>query len=179
MRQRLVRFLCQHSDVIPRGLLPPSPLNALTAMSPEAITIFLHYLGLHDIAAEISQIIDTALLNKIHVSLGPELKGHLATLTKRKEPIVFKKIDFHKWDGSSAALLKVIYHRGLNRLAKALHPESTYLQWHIQRLIPFDEAAHLTQLCKPLDPPEAVSFLTAQIQDLLAKPLKTLSTRLP
>lgn len=156
-----------HPDLLLIELLPHSALNTLLDVSHEAMQLLVEYLGLHDLAVEIRQIIDTMKLKKIHSVLSPDQEAYLKGLLQKKEAVLFKRMELTKWDGKSESLEKVLYHRGLNRLAKALYPENTSLLWYISHMLPWEEANSLQSLCKPLEHAKAAALLSHQILEIL------------
>ena len=173
-KKHLQSVIVQHlmegsTDILPVDLLPHSPLNTLLDISYESLQSLIEYLGLHDLSVEIKQIIDTMKLKKIHSVLSEEKETYLKILSQKKEPVLFKRMELLKWDGKAETLEKVLYHRGLNRLAKALYPESPSLLWYISHKLPWEQAASLRNLVKPLDHPKAASMLSHQILEVLPR----------
>src|ERR1700722_9315077 len=64
----------------PIECLPDSPLNALLELSPATFSSLVDYLGIHDLATEVKQIIETARLKQIHAALKPGELAYLKTL---------------------------------------------------------------------------------------------------
>jgi hypothetical protein len=153
-------------DILPIELLPHSPLNTLIDMPVHSLPILIEYLGLHDLAVEMRQIIDTTQIKKIHSCLPEARVTYLKKLCQKKEPVLFRRMDLAKWDGKAESLHKVIYHRGLNRLSKALYAENHSLIWHLCRSLPWEDATVLQNLCKPLEHPKAANLLSHQILEI-------------
>jgi hypothetical protein len=156
----------QDNDILPVDLLPHSPLNTLLDIQVDSLPMLIEYLGLHDLAVEMRQIIDTTQIKKIHSSLSEAKVSYLKTLCQKKEPVLFRRMELAKWDGKAESLHKVIYHRGLNRLAKALYVEHHSLIWHLCRSLPWEDATVLQNLCKPLEHPKAANLLSHQILEI-------------
>ena len=155
------------TDILPLELLPHSPLNTLVDISHESLQSLIEYFGLHDLAVEIKQIIDTMKLKKIHSVLSPEKEAYLKILSQKKEAVLFKRMELSKWDGKAETLEKVLYHRGLNRLAKALYPENPSLLWYVSHKLPWEQASSLQSLVKPLEHPKAASMLSHQLLEVI------------
>lgn len=160
-------ILSKDSDVIPLECLPHSSLNPLLDLSQDSLVSLIEYLGLHDLAVEIRQIIDTMKLKKIHSVLSKEKEAYLKNLLQKKEAVLFKRMELAKWDGKADTLQKVLVHRGINRLAKAIYPEHPSFVWYISHMLPWDEASTLQSLCKPLEHPKAANLLSHQILEIL------------
>lgn len=161
-------LLSETEGVLPAECLPKSDLSILMTLSSDQLRLLIEFLGLHDLSVEIRQIIDTTKLNKINTVLSKEKQSYLKMLLQSKEPVVFKRMELSKWDGKPETLLKVLYLRGLNRLAKALHDEHSSLLWYVSHKLPWEEAAQFSSLCKGLEHPKAASILSKQILDLVS-----------
>ncbi|NDE82989.1 MAG: hypothetical protein EB051_05195, partial [Chlamydiia bacterium] len=73
LQDTLIDVLFQGSEhIIPLDLLPHSPLNSLLELSHEKIQQLIEYLGIHDLAVEMKQIIDTVKIKKIHACLSED-----------------------------------------------------------------------------------------------------------
>lgn len=168
LQDALIDTLFQESEnIIPLDLLPNSPLNSLLELSHGKIQQLIEYLGIHDLAVEMKQIIDTVKIKKIHACLSEDKMAYLKSLSQKTEPVLFKRMELAKWDGTADALFTVVYHRGLNRLAKALSIEDPSLIWYISRTIPWQECNIFNTLCKPLNHPKAAALLSNQILEIL------------
>jgi hypothetical protein len=171
-KEYLQTILVQHlieeeSDLLPVEALTPSKMNVLLTLSSNELHLLSEFLGLHDLAVEIRQIIDTVKLKKIHACLSKEKEFFLKILSHKKEGIVFKRIELQKWDGQCETLLTLLHHRGLNRLAKALYPEHPSLLWHLKHRMDIEDASLFSTLCKGLEHPKATTLLAGQILEIL------------
>ena len=167
-RLLLEQVLPQDMDLLPIECLPDSSMNRLLSLSEEQIHLVCDFLGLHDLAIEIRQIIDTVKLKKIHSVLSKEQEAYLKNLLQKKESVVFKRMELSKWNGSAETLLSTLRHRGINRLAKALFPEDASLTWHIAHQIDMEEASILRGHCKKLDHANAAHLLAMQTLDIIS-----------
>ena len=154
-------------DVLPIELLPSCDLNTILDLTTSELYILIEYLGIHDLGVEMKQIIDTTLIKKIQGSLSPEKEDYLKKLSQKKEPVFFKRMELHKWDGKPESLKKVITHRGINRLAKAAYAEEPSLSWYISRMLSVQDAGSFLGLCKPLNHPSASTLLIEQILEII------------
>ena len=93
-----------NQDVLPLECLGDSPLKELLTFSNEHLHSLIEFLGLHDLSVEIKQIIDTSLLKKIQAALTVEKDSYLKSLSQKKEPVLFKRLDLYKWDGKPETL---------------------------------------------------------------------------
>ncbi len=161
-------LLADKPDLLPIEALPESPLNVLLNIQIKELRLLIEFLGLHDLAIEIKQIIDTVKLKKIQSILSKEKAFFLQLLSHKKESVVFKKMQLSNWDGETDLLIKLLQKRGMNRLAKALFPEDPNLVWYIQHQLSNEESLLFSSLHKKLEQPKAYSLLADQIIEILA-----------
>lgn len=168
-QKRMIDYLLQSNpDLLPIKALPKSPLNTLSSLSSKDLHLLIEFLGLHDLSIEIKQIIDNIKLKKIHIALPKEKQLFLKNLAHKKEQVVFKRMELSRWDGEIDRLLNLLFQRGMNRLAKALYPEHADLVWHIAHRMDAQEAQLLFSLHKPLEHPNAYTFLSKQVLEALS-----------
>lgn len=168
LQAKLVKALLGDvEEVLPIEALPDSPLNCLLDLSTQEIRLLVEFLGLHDLAVEIKQIIDTVKLKKIHSILSKEKVFFLEMLSHKKATVTFKKMELSTWAGDVDLLAKLLQKRGMNRLAKALYPEDFSLTWHVKHRISSEEALLFSSLHKKLEQPKAYTLLAEQILEIL------------
>lgn len=161
-------FLSQMPELIPLQALPFSRLSTLLTLRPETLRLVSEFLGLHDLAVEIKQIIDTVQLKKIHSLLSKEKEYFLKMLSHKKEPVVFKRMELSRWDGSANTLLNLLFQRGLNRLAKGLFLEDVSFVWYVKHRMNEEDAKIFSSLHKSLEHPKAYSILSDQILEVIS-----------
>lgn len=167
LQERLAKELLQETPhLLPLEALSPEGLGSLLTLSFEELHLLLNFLGLHDLAVETKQIIDTIKLKKITSFLSRDESLFLRNLTQRKEPVLFKKMDLARWDGEGPKLRKWIQKRGMNRLAKALYPAHPSLVWYIKHKMSHDEADLFSSLFQPLKEEGAAEVLAKQVLTL-------------
>lgn len=157
---------------LPPECIPITPIHPLLQLSFSELIRLIDLLGLHDLAVEIRQIIDTMKIKKIYSLLTEEQQQHLKTLTQTKEAVTFKRIALSKWDGNPEQLKSIIHQRGLNRLAKALHGADESLAWYLSHRLDQERGAILLKLRTPLEHPRAVNALIDQILDAINTAIK-------
>lgn len=169
LQKKLIETILQDNpELTPIEALPPSSLNTLLTFSSKDLHVLIGFLGLHDLAIEIRQIIDKVKLKKIQSILSKEKVFFLESLSLKKEPVIFKKMELSTWDGNAENLLHLIQKRGMNRLAKALYPEDSDLVWHIKHRMSTEDAALFSALHKKIEQPKAYSFLSIQVTDIIS-----------
>lgn len=154
-------------EILPSDCLPKHPLNHLLSLNYETLMALVGLLSMHDLSIEIRHIIDTMKLKKIYALLSKAEITYLKTLAHKKEPISFKPLRLSEWSGNGDLLKNLLEQRGLNRLAKALHLCHPSLLFYMSHRFSMEQGLKLNQLCTPLDHPQAASFLTKQILEIL------------
>jgi len=166
LQKKLWQKIADKGDLLPIECLPASRLNFFLAFTQEQIFLFANALGMHDLALEIRQIIDTTKLKQIHKALSPMQERYLKTLILKKEPLAFTPMGLIKWDGNEEALKQQILQRGFNRLAKALFKENSSFLWYFLHRLDPHPASLFQKLSTPLEHPQAIEILTHQIEEL-------------
>lgn len=164
--QKLSRNIFIKEDLLPIDALPPSPLNLLLQFSAENIHTLCEFLGLRDLAIELSQIIDTIRLKQIYAALSKEKWTYLNVLLQKQEPVSFKKMEIHKGPLEAETLLLLLYKRGMNRLAKALYTADKSLVWYVSHQMSGEQASLFFPLHKKLESPKAHSVLIDQVLEV-------------
>jgi len=173
-KQTMASFLLPRNlDLLPLEALPHSPLNPLLDLPFKDLRFVIELLGLHDLAVELKQIIDNNKLKKIYSIFPIEKQVFLKVLAHKKEPVVFKSIEMHRWDEKPESLLQILLQRGLNRLAKALYPESASFIWYIKHRMDIEEGEIFSSLFKKLGNPKAHSVLSNQVLEAVSFLQKT------
>jgi hypothetical protein len=132
LRQVLLDSLVgPHDRIVPKQILPPSPLNALLGLSKGKLISLIDLLSMHDFAQEIRQIVETKILKKLYSSLSEEERKFLKQITMRREPFTLPKIGLDRWDGTKEELKTILHRRGLSRLGIALSGQDPALIWYI------------------------------------------------
>lgn len=169
LEERLAAYLLKdQKTLLPVQALPPSSLHCLLELSTTGIRELADFLGLHDLAVEMKQIIDNTKLKKIYSLLSREKLLFLKSLSHNKEGVVFKKMGIVNWSGDPEALLSLLRKRGMNRLAKALYFENKDFVWHLIHKMSYDEAHLLMQLQKTLEHQKAHNLLGRQVIEVFS-----------
>lgn len=164
----LKKVSADEPDLLPMEYLPSSPLNDILPLSLEILKSLIYFLGLHDLALEMKYIIDTKKLKKLYSVLSEQEENYLKVLLQSKEPVAFARMGLSTWEGEEEVLKRLIYQRGLNRLAKACYGENSSLLWHLMHKMEVEQALLFQKMCVPLDNPVAKSILVNQVLELLS-----------
>ena len=155
-------------EVLPIECLPHSPLNELLMLPSLKFQEALFLLGLHDLAAEISQIIDAAKVKKIYTALSPDEKNYLQQISSQREPFFLGRTPLSLQEEKSPGLRQWVRHRGINRLAKALWGQDPSLFWHIEHRLEVSEANELKKMSSRLEHSQASNILLQQIVQVIS-----------
>lgn len=161
------KLLDDQPSPLPPECIPHTPLYPLLSLSFSQLLRLIDLLGLHDLAVEIRQIIDTTKIKKIYSILNEEQQSYLKTLTQSKEAVTFKRIAIQKWDGDAEQLKSILHQRGINRFAKALYAADDSLAWYLSHRLDQERGAALLKLRTPLEHPKASSALANQVVDAI------------
>lgn len=167
IQEVLLKKLVGKEELLPLNLLPSSPLNPLASLTLEQLEILIRYLGLHDLAFEMRQIIETAKLKRIFSCLSKNEKDYLQSLLPQKEPVILKRMQMQNWDGRRESLKTLILQRGLQRLGKALYGEEPTLIWHITHHLEISIGQELLKACTKIEIAKAKQHLVNQLSKIL------------
>lgn len=169
----LMKKITQNEDLLPLNLLPASPLNSLLDLNQEQLENLIRYLGLHDLAFEMRQIIETAKLKRIFGTLTKIEKEYLQSLLPQKEQVILKRVQIQNWDGRRESLKSLIQQRGLQRLGKALYGEHPTLIWFVAHQFDISMGQELLKACTKIELAKAKQHLIHQIVKILSFIKKT------
>lgn len=118
---------------MPISFFPVSKLNALIHLKKSELILLIDLLSMHDLAAEMRQITDSKVINKIRALLSKEQSYYLNICLRQKDMIEMSRLNFANWHKSSEELKRVLHYRGISRLAWALSCDHFSLLWYISR----------------------------------------------
>ncbi len=162
-----LKKLLKNEELLPINLLPASPLNALLDLGQEQLENLVRYLGLHDLAFEMRQIIETAKLKRIFGTLTKNEKDYLQALLPQKEQVVLKRVQIQNWDGRRESLKSLIEQRGLQRLGKALYGEHPTLIFFVAHRVDISMGQELLKACTKIELAKAKQHLINQIVKIM------------
>ena len=168
LRQILLNSLLgAKNTLIPESCLPATPLKALSALSKTELIRLIDLLSLHDLAAELRQIVETKILKKIYSLLSEEERKFLKGAMAHKDHFVLMKMGLDRWDGSEETFRTLLHRRGLARLGAALSGQDPNLIWHICHRLDIGRGNALFKYCKK-EPIHGVSdVIVRQVETLL------------
>lgn len=161
-------LITDEKEYLPVEFLPDHPLLPLLSLSKSELQILVDFLGLHDIATEISQVIQSEQIIKIERSLSKNQLSYLKGLLKKKEPVSFARLNLDQWDGNEDKLKKILHHRGFNRLGKALFGCHPAFLWHISHKFDVGRSKILHKFFTDINNNKAQETLINQILELIS-----------
>jgi hypothetical protein len=129
----------------------------------------IRYLGLHDLAHEMRQIIDTKELKRIFQALSKKEGDYLNQLMLHREPLVLERLFLKNWGGSRETLGKLLDQRGAVRLGLVLFNTSESLSWYLTHALDMHIGSHVLKNIKAPTHERAEAILLKQIQALETK----------
>jgi hypothetical protein len=169
LRKRLLQQLIEENEeILPKDCLPLSPLNPLAEMDHATLAIFIHYFGLHDLAFEMRQIIETARLKRIFQSLPQKSHEYLNFLLSQKEPFLLQRMTLQNWDGKKETLMAQIDKSGILRLGKILYDQDLSLIWYVVHHLEVSIASLVQKFCTPMESSKAKQALMEQAIKILS-----------
>jgi hypothetical protein len=168
LRQILLNSLIgPHDRLLPVEYLPATPLKKLLNCSKKELTKLIDLLSLHDLAAELRQIVETKILKKIYSLLSEEERKILKTAMSHKEHFVLSRMGLDRWDGSEETLRTTLHRRGLARLGAALSGQDPDFIWYVCHQLDIGRGNALFKQCAK-EPIHGVSdVIIRQIETLL------------
>lgn len=156
-------------SVLPTGLLPASPLNALLSLTKQELTHLTHLLGLNDLASELRYIVDKTLLSKIDAALTKEERTLLTHATKQPLKWTSPQLAIDKWDGKRESLYAALHKKGIFRLAKALYGEEGSLRWHVAHRLDVGRGELLLKMSEEREEERILSSCKKEVLYLLGR----------
>ncbi|HSX13932.1 MAG TPA: hypothetical protein VLE96_05890 [Chlamydiales bacterium] len=166
LRQTLLQAVMPQ-NLLPIGLLPPSPLNLILQIEKKKLTKLIDYLSLYDLSRELRQIVETKILQKIYSFLTDDEKQFLKIAATQKEPYTTAQIHLEKWDGAKESFRLTLHRVGLARLGSALSGQDPDLIWYICHQLDSGRGKALEKLCKKEPIPGVAEWLAEQMKELL------------
>lgn len=157
----------EHSDILPIAYLPQTPLTPLASWSKPQIVELIAFLGIHDLAPEVRQIISNEKLLKLTPCLNPKQKQYLRICLHQQERLVTPPLDLDKWNGDIKTLTTKLHRRGILRLGKALSGQHEDLFWHIAHTLDTGRGRALLQYYSHMAIPGITSVLVQQVGNLM------------
>jgi len=160
-------LLGPHDRLLPKKYLPPTSLSALLNLEKKELTRLIDLLSLHDLAAELRQIVETKILKKIYSLLSEEEKKFLKPAMAHKDPFVPGRMGMEKWDGSEESLRTLLHKRGIARIGAGLSGQDPDFIWYICHQLDIGRGTALHKLCAKEPIHGVTDAIIRQIEELL------------
>ncbi|MCH9625125.1 MAG: hypothetical protein S4CHLAM123_02940 [Chlamydiales bacterium] len=121
----------QDSEILSIEQLPLSTCNSLLTLHRKQLIHIIDLLGIHDLAAEMRQVVDKKLLASTAKALTAEQRYFLNYCSKQPMKWIPPKLGLLSWDGTAKSLNRLLHKRGLIRLARGVFDESASYKWHL------------------------------------------------
>ncbi|MDN3509643.1 MAG: hypothetical protein P0S93_06525 [Candidatus Neptunochlamydia sp.] len=162
-------LISDQKEFLPLEFLPDHPLKPLADLSKKKLQKLVDYLGLHDLAIELKDVIKSDQIKKVQKVLTLEQRRFLKKQIKVKDPITFSRLNLDGWneDRDGGKLKAILHHRGFNRLAKALFGCHPSLLWHISHTLDTGRTKILRKFFTDIKNDEAHAALINQTLELI------------
>ncbi len=162
-QEELHRHILGNFSFFSPDTLPPNPLNKLLPLTPLFFEKYCRILGLFDLVVELKQMINPHLLRQMDTYFSDLEKKCIHNFMKKPDLLKFTPLKLNHWKGEIDELYKVLYFRGLNRVAKGLYDAPDELLWYIQRKIPPDQTPFLNTMKTPIHQQRIHNVLISQL----------------
>ncbi|MDF2577344.1 MAG: hypothetical protein K0S74_828 [Chlamydiales bacterium] len=143
-------------------------LSLLYYFNKEQLIKLMDLLSMYDLAAEIRQLKDSKIINRIHSLLSADQRRFLEICLRQREAIDMSPLGIAYWKRSMEDLKRALHHRGISRLGWALTDEHDSLIWYLSRTL--DIGRGMLLQCSSLS--EADSWMKQFFQNQVANLIK-------
>lgn len=165
----LLKAQIEDKSILPIEQLPPSEMNAILRLSLKQLLHLIDLLGIYDLAAELRQVVDRALLGRIHAALNQQQLQFLHYATKQPMKYIPPTLGIAGWDGDQKAFNNLLHQRGLIRLARGFIDENQSLRWHLTHKIDQPRAGVLLKLFSSKQESQMTAFFKNQVLHLIKR----------
>ncbi|MBA3721037.1 MAG: hypothetical protein H0W88_01380 [Parachlamydiaceae bacterium] len=159
--------LLEKEHHLPVEYLPTTELTPLTTWNKKELVHLIDFLGLHDLAAEIRNIVNKRHLENIYSCLTPKQLYYLKVCTYQKEKLVPPKLGINPAEKNCDRLKVLIHQRGLLRLGKALSGQHPDLFWYIVHTLDIGRGKILMNYYKSQPIPNVTPILKLQVTNVM------------
>lgn len=159
--------LLKIDEHFPVEYLPETELSQLSKWPKQQLVNLIDFLGLHDLASEVRQIVNRDYLKNIYTCLTPKQFHYLKVCLHQKEQITSPKLGIDPTKQDCSRLKQVIHQRGLLRLGRALCNEHPDLVWHLAHTLDMGRGNILLKNYQPGAFPKITPILKQQLLNLM------------
>lgn len=157
----------KEQEHLPLEYLPVTDLSPLGTWTKKQLTILIDFLGLHDLAVEIKQIVNKNYLKNLTSCLSSQQLYYLKVCLHQKDKLITPKLGLDPTKRDCTKLLQILHKRGLIRLGKALSGQHPDLVWHISHILDTGRGLFIMQQAKGDVLPQVVQALKNQVTNLI------------
>lgn len=152
---------------LPPEYLPGTELSPLLHWSKGELIEIIDFLGLHDLASEVRQIVNRNHLKNIYSCLNSKQLYYLKACLQQKELIVSPKLGIDPTAQDCVKLKLIVHRRGLSRLGKALCGQHPDMVWHLSHSFDMGRGNILLKDFRPIELPRITNVLRQQVVSLM------------
>lgn len=154
-------------NVLPLPFVPTTELSPLLDLKNKELIDLIDLLGIHDLAAEFKTIIDPKIMNNVYNHLTPKKQDYLKELVRHGKEKPKGDLPLSAATKESDKFLRLLHHRGIARLGRALHDSTPDFLWYLKHNLDSGRADLLTKYISKEETPETVSAMTSQVIETL------------
>lgn len=151
----------------PLSFLPETEFFPLLDWKKEELVHLVDFMGLHDLASEIRQVLDKNSLKNVYASLSAREFHFLKVCLNQKERIVSPKLGVDLPTIDRKKLRDVLHQRGLVRLSQALFGQSIDFIWYLAHLFDKGRGTILLKNHQSLPIPKITMALKQQVMEVM------------
>lgn len=156
-------------EIINQDYLPPSEFAPLLTLKKQQLFNLIDLLGVHDLSADLRQIVDKEMLRKIYNALSAEQLQFLHYCTKQPIKWVSPKISLSSWDGAKKRLQHILHGRGLIRLGRALYDENESFKWLLLHRLDIGRAGVIEKIFRQKQDLTLIPYFKNQLLHILRR----------
>lgn len=166
LQNQFYRFL-GIQEHFPVEYLPETELTPLASWKKSRLIGLIDFLGLHDLASDMRQIVDRNHLKNIYACLTPKQFQYLKMCLNQKEQLVSPKLGIDASKQDCPLLTQIVHRRGLLRLGKALCGQHPDLVWHLAHVLDMGRGNVLLKEFLPKEISKVTLILKQQVLNIM------------
>jgi hypothetical protein len=148
---------------LPIDYLPTTELSPLLSWSKPQLIELIDFLGIHDLAPEVRQIVNRDHLKNIYSCLTPKQQQFLKMCLTKKEKIVSSKLGIDPTKQDCPKLKQILHRHGLSRLGKSLCGQHSDLVWTLSHILDMGRGNMILNEYLPTEIAKITSILKQEV----------------